>query len=155
MILDNVGNRSLLDCRRVLAPGGRYFLIGGGGVSEARWLGQLPKILRKLALSPFVSQDMRVFMANMNRRDLNVLAEMMQDGRMTPVVDRCYALADARAALEPARPARARADLRRPGAGLRSAPPLCLGTADDPERQSAPVADQRGLPAQALGRGGA
>src|SRR5437763_3047517 len=39
VILDNVPNHSLSECRRVLNPDGRYVLIGGGGVNESRWLG--------------------------------------------------------------------------------------------------------------------
>jgi len=99
VIIDNVGNRSILDCRRVLAPEGHYVLVGGGGVLEARWLGPLPRVLQMLALSPFVSQDMRMFMADMNKEDLAVLGEMMQAGKLTPVIDRRYALRDAAAAL--------------------------------------------------------
>jgi NADPH:quinone reductase-like Zn-dependent oxidoreductase len=94
VILDNVGNRSLLACRRVLEPGGHYVLIGGGGVFEARWLGPLPKIVRLLVLSPFVSQDMRMFLANMNRDDLALLGDMMRTGKVTPVIDRRYGLSE-------------------------------------------------------------
>src|SRR5204862_238130 len=39
LILDNVGNHSLLECRRALTPRGKYVLIGGGGVNDGRWVG--------------------------------------------------------------------------------------------------------------------
>jgi NADPH:quinone reductase-like Zn-dependent oxidoreductase len=92
VILDHVGNRALLDCRRVLEPDGRYVLIGGGGVFEARWLGPLPKVVRLLVLSPFVRQDMRMFLADMNRDDLAVLGDMIEAGKLTPIIDRRYLL---------------------------------------------------------------
>lgn len=95
VILDNVGNRSLLDCRRVLEPEGRYILVGGGGVSEGRWLGPLSTIAQSLAIAPFVRQDMRMIMAEMNREDLGVLGVMMEAGKLTPVIDRRYALSEA------------------------------------------------------------
>ena len=55
VILDNVGNRSLLDNRRVLTPEGRFVLIGGGGPDEGRWIGPMAKPVRAMVLSWFVS----------------------------------------------------------------------------------------------------
>jgi len=92
VILDNVGNRSLLENRRVLLPEGRYVLIGGGGPDAGHWFGPLLKPLQAVLLSPFVSQHMGLHMARLSNEDTNVLASMMQSGVVTPVVDRRYPL---------------------------------------------------------------
>src|SRR3954466_11126242 len=56
VILDNVPNHSLSECRRVLNPDGKYVLIGGGGVNEGRWVGPgLTHALKAMFLSKFVS----------------------------------------------------------------------------------------------------
>ena len=51
MILDNVGNRSLAENRRVLAPDGRYVLIGGGGPDAGNWIGPMVKPLQAVCWS--------------------------------------------------------------------------------------------------------
>ncbi len=98
-ILDNVGNHALLDCRRVLKPKGRFVLIGGGGPNKGNWLGGLSRALDALLLSPFVSQDMGMFLADMNPKDLAVLGELMQSGKVKPVIDRSYPLSELPAAI--------------------------------------------------------
>ena len=94
VILDNVGNRSLLECRRVLKPGGKYVMIGGGGVDEGRWLGPFVRLIKASLLSRIVSQDMRMMLADMDSKDLAVLSDLMKDGKVTPVVDRRYRLSE-------------------------------------------------------------
>ena len=90
VILDNVANRSLLECRRILNPGGRYVLIGGGGVNDNRWVGTLARPLKALVLSRFVTQDMGMLLADISPQDLNTLRDLMQSGKVTPVIDRTY-----------------------------------------------------------------
>ncbi len=92
LILDNVGNRSLLDNRRVLAPDGKYVLIGGGGPDDGRWIGPFVKPIGALVLSPFVTQDMGMMLADLNQADLTILGDLMQTGKVTPVIDRRYRL---------------------------------------------------------------
>ncbi len=71
VILDNVANHSLSECRRVLNPDGRYVLIGGGGVNESRWLGPgLTHAFKAMFLSKFVSQKMGMMLAELNQKDL-------------------------------------------------------------------------------------
>jgi NADPH:quinone reductase-like Zn-dependent oxidoreductase len=70
VILDNVGNRSLAENRRVLESDGRYVLIGGGGPEAGKWIGPLVKPLQALVTSPFVSQDMGMFLATLTREDM-------------------------------------------------------------------------------------
>jgi NADPH:quinone reductase-like Zn-dependent oxidoreductase len=95
VILDNVGNRSLSAYRRVLKPNGRYVLIGGGGTSDHRVLGPFVRLIKMLALSPFVSQHMGMMLAELNSKDLAVLGNLMEAGTVTPVIDRRYPLSEA------------------------------------------------------------
>src|SRR5881227_4062999 len=101
VILDNVPNHSLSECRRVLNPDGKYVLIGGGGVNEGRWLGPgLTHALKAMFLSKFVSQKMGMMLAELNQKDLNALADLMQSGKVTPVIDRTYTLSELPQAIE-------------------------------------------------------
>ncbi len=92
VMLDNVGNRSLSECRQVLTPNGKYVLIGGGGANEQGFLGGLGKALWAMLFSKFVNQQMGMMMADANQKDLSVLADMMQAGTIKPVIDRTYKL---------------------------------------------------------------
>jgi NADPH:quinone reductase-like Zn-dependent oxidoreductase len=92
VILDNVGNHSLSECRGVLTPNGKYVLIGGGGANEQGLLGGLGKALWAMVFSKFVNQQMGMMMADANGKDLTVLADMMQTGKLKPVIDRTYKL---------------------------------------------------------------
>src|SRR5438876_10139916 len=90
VMLDNVGNHSLSECRRVLNPNGKYVLIGGGGPNDSRWIGPFGRIIKTMLLSPFVSQKIGMMMADANHDDLTILADMMQSGKLKPVIDRTY-----------------------------------------------------------------
>jgi NADPH:quinone reductase-like Zn-dependent oxidoreductase len=92
VMLDNVGNHSLSECRGVLTPNGKYVLIGGGGANEQGLLGGLGKALWAMVFSKFVNQQMGMMMADANGKDLTVLADMMQSGKLKPVIDRTYKL---------------------------------------------------------------
>src|SRR5213082_3024461 len=101
VILDNVANHSLSECRRVLNPDGRYVLIGGGGVNESRWLGPgLTHAFKAMFLSKFVSQQMGMMLAELNQKDLTALAALMQSGKVTPVIDKTYTLGELPQAIE-------------------------------------------------------
>jgi NADPH:quinone reductase-like Zn-dependent oxidoreductase len=108
VIIDNVGNRSLSDVRRVLKPDGKYVLIGGGGSEDHKWVGPLGRIVQMLAVSPFVSQDIRFFLARTNRDDLQVLADLIEAGSVTPVIDRRYPFTETAAAIRYLESSRAR-----------------------------------------------
>jgi NADPH:quinone reductase-like Zn-dependent oxidoreductase len=92
VMLDNVGNRSLSECRKVLTPNGKYVLIGGGGAGDQGFLGGLGKALWAMVFSKFVNQQMGMMMADANHNDLTILADMMQSGKLKPVIDRTYKL---------------------------------------------------------------
>ena len=92
VMLDNVGNHSLSECRGVLTPHGKYVLIGGGGASDQGFLGGLGKALWAVVYSKFVNQQMGMMMADANQKDLTILADMMQSGKVKAVIDRTYKL---------------------------------------------------------------
>ncbi|MGE0582350.1 MAG: NAD(P)-dependent alcohol dehydrogenase [Steroidobacteraceae bacterium] len=94
VILDNVANRPILDVRRVLAPGGKYIVIGGGGPDANPWVGAFMAPLKALFVSWFVDQDMAFFVSHASTADVETLARMMASGQVTPVVDRGYPLAE-------------------------------------------------------------
>lgn len=97
LIVDNVGNRSLLQVRRVLAPEGIYVMVGGP--SDDPWIGAIATPLKAFLLSPFVSQEAVFLFADLNQKDLTFLADLMQAGKVTPVIDRRYSLAEVPAAI--------------------------------------------------------
>ncbi|MEX2285147.1 MAG: NAD(P)-dependent alcohol dehydrogenase [Gemmatimonadota bacterium] len=105
LILDNVGNHSLSDLRRVLEPAGKYVMVGG---PSGRWLDPLPRVLRMLLLSKFVSQDLRFFISNLDQKDLTILGDLMATGKVTPVIDRQYTLSESREAIRYLETGRAR-----------------------------------------------
>src|SRR5256884_1351055 len=94
VILDNVPNHSLSECRSVLNPKGKYVMIGGGGPNDSRWVGPFGRVIHALLLSPFISQKMGMMMADANHNDLTILADMMQSGKVKPVIDRTYKLSE-------------------------------------------------------------
>jgi len=94
IILDNVPNHSLSECRRILNPNGKYVMIGGGGPNESRWVGPFGRVISAMVLSPFISQKMGMMMADTSQKDLGVLADLMQSGKVKPVIDRTYKLSE-------------------------------------------------------------
>ena len=93
-ILDNVPNHSLSECRHVLNPKGKYVMIGGGGPNDSRWIGPFGRVIQTLLVSPFVGQEMGMMMADTSQKDLTILADMMQSGKVKPVIDRTYKLSE-------------------------------------------------------------
>jgi hypothetical protein len=92
VILDNVGNHSVLECTRALNPQGKYVMIGGGGPSEQGFIGPLVNPIKALVLKRFVTQEIGMMLADMNRKDLTILADLIQSGKVKPVIDRAYTL---------------------------------------------------------------
>jgi NADPH:quinone reductase-like Zn-dependent oxidoreductase len=92
VMLDNVGNRTLSECKSVLTPTGKYVLVGGGGANEQGFIGGLGKALWAAVYAKFAHQQMGMMMADANQKDLAVLADMMQSGQLKPVIDRTYKL---------------------------------------------------------------
>jgi NADPH:quinone reductase-like Zn-dependent oxidoreductase len=97
LILDNVGNHSLLEYRRVLTPKGIFVIVGGP--TNGQWIGPMVTPIKALVLSPFVSQKFVPFLAELNQEDLTVMRDLMQAGKVTPVIDRRYRLSEVPAAI--------------------------------------------------------
>jgi NADPH:quinone reductase-like Zn-dependent oxidoreductase len=97
VILDIGGNRSLTALRRALTPRGTLVVMGGE--TGGRWLAGSDRQLRAMALSPFIGQTLRTFIATQSTEDLNVLAELIESGKVTPIIDRTYPLAEVPAAV--------------------------------------------------------
>jgi NADPH:quinone reductase-like Zn-dependent oxidoreductase len=92
LILDIGGNSSLARLRRALASRGTLVIVGGEG--GGRWLGGLERQLWATMLSPFVSQKLGTFVSTPNHEDLLVLKELVESGKVAPVIDRTYPLAE-------------------------------------------------------------
>jgi len=106
VILDNVGNHSLLDARHALKPGGILVIVGGE--SRDPWLGPMLRPIGGMLLAPFVSEQFVMFIADTKQSDLALLADLAAAGKLTPVIDRTYALADTAEAIEYLETGRAR-----------------------------------------------
>jgi NADPH:quinone reductase-like Zn-dependent oxidoreductase len=92
LIFQLAGTRSPSDCRRVLTSKGTLVQISGD--SDGRWLGPVDRIIKALVLSPFVSQKVASFTVEPNRDDLRFLKQLLEAGKLTPVIDRTYPLAE-------------------------------------------------------------
>ena len=89
-ILDNVGNHSLSELRRALTPTG--VLVPNAGRFDNRWFAGAGRIVGALVVSRFVSQTLRTFLVSLKREDLIVLKDLIEAGKVTPVIDRTYPL---------------------------------------------------------------
>jgi len=92
MILDIGGNSSLSRLRRALAAKGT--LVIAGGETDGRWLGGADRQLRALLLSRFVDQKLTTFVSSENHEDMIVLKGLIEAGKIAPVIDRRYPLAE-------------------------------------------------------------
>jgi NADPH:quinone reductase-like Zn-dependent oxidoreductase len=106
VILDIAGNRPLSDLRRALARKGTLVIVGGEG--GGRWLGGIDRQLRALVMSPFLQQKLRTWVATERRDDLEELRRLVEAGKVTPVVDRTFPLAEVPDALRYLREGRPR-----------------------------------------------
>jgi NADPH:quinone reductase-like Zn-dependent oxidoreductase len=89
VIVDMVGNHSVLANRRALTPQGIYVMVGG---PNGRWLAPLDRVIQMLVVDPFVTQHLGMMLAQLNPADLATLRDLMQAGTVTPVIDREFPL---------------------------------------------------------------
>ncbi len=91
LIIDNAGSRSLLAMRRVLAPTGTLVLVGA---SKGNWIAPIVRILAAQQMSRFGSQKLLGMLTDIQREDLVFLKELIEAGKVTPVIDRRYPLSE-------------------------------------------------------------
>ncbi len=92
LILETAGRHPVSHLRRALTPEGTLVIVGseGGG----RWFGGIERQLRAQILSPFVRQTLRTFVAKQNADDLVVLTDLIEAGKVTPVIGMTYPLSE-------------------------------------------------------------
>ncbi|GAA4235134.1 NAD(P)-dependent alcohol dehydrogenase [Actinomadura meridiana] len=90
LILDNVGNHSLGQLRRPLTPRGTIVIVGGLASARGSLLGPAAQMIRGALVSPFISQRVHAISWKPNSTDLRFLADLMEKGELTPVIDRTY-----------------------------------------------------------------
>ena len=100
LIFDLVGNHSFSERRRILNPNGICVMAGIGGAGWHDGIGmRLFGELNAYVASRFVSQKFVAYIATLNKADLTILGDLMQAGKVTPVIDKTYKLNETRDAL--------------------------------------------------------
>jgi NADPH:quinone reductase-like Zn-dependent oxidoreductase len=95
VVFDLVGNRTLTECRRALAPRGVLVLSGGGPSNGVSLIGPMGITLKGQVLAPFVrSHRLRVLTATPRKENLAALRELAESQAITPVIDRTYPLSE-------------------------------------------------------------
>lgn len=97
VIVDNVGSQPLRKARRALNPGGIFVMVGAN--SDDPWLGPIWQPIKAAVLEPMVEEKFVMFFARLEQGDLGVIAGLMQAGKVSPVIDRRYPLAEAATAI--------------------------------------------------------
>ena len=93
LIVDTAGHRSLSQLRRALTPSGTLVIVGSE--VKGRLLGGFDRQLRAVALSRLVGQRLRMLSSQPRQRDLQVLRELIEAGKVTPVIDKTFSLSEA------------------------------------------------------------
>jgi NADPH:quinone reductase-like Zn-dependent oxidoreductase len=97
LMLDVAGNRSISDRKRALGP--RGVLVVVGGPKKGRWLGPASSLLKVLLAARFSSQTMVGMLTKNSKEDLVLLRELLEAGKVTPVIERTYPLREVPEAL--------------------------------------------------------
>ncbi len=87
LMLDIVGNRPLSDCKRVLTRDGIYVMVSG---PKGRWLGPVPRMLAAQLAFRFTKRRFRWYVAKPSQDDLRYLTELVESGRLRPVIEHRY-----------------------------------------------------------------
>ena len=92
LLFDAVGNHSLGECRRALAPKGVCVMAGG---TAGNWMvGPVARAIAAFVLSRMGSRQLVGVLAKWSKNDLTILQELMQAGKVVPVIDRSYRLGE-------------------------------------------------------------
>jgi NADPH:quinone reductase-like Zn-dependent oxidoreductase len=90
LLLDNVGNRTLSAMRRVLGPNGNCVMAG----APKKLMAVFTRLLKAFAWSLFLRPKFRFFIAKIKRDDLKTLCDLIEAGKVTPVIERRYSLSE-------------------------------------------------------------
>jgi NADPH:quinone reductase-like Zn-dependent oxidoreductase len=93
LILDTGGHSSVSRLRRVLTPKGTLVIVGSE--TDGRWTGGFGRSIRASLLSRFVSHNLVAFVNSENAEDLTVLTDLIEAGKVKPVIDGVYLLSQA------------------------------------------------------------
>jgi NADPH:quinone reductase-like Zn-dependent oxidoreductase len=133
LILDNVGNRSLSECRRALTPNGKYIMIGG---PNGTWVRPMDRALKAAFLSRFVSQKLTMMLSDPTPEHWAAMRELLESGKVKPVIDRRYPLSQIAEAMRYLEQGHARGKVivtMEPGAEAAPAHPQVVSTALKPD----------------------
>jgi NADPH:quinone reductase-like Zn-dependent oxidoreductase len=92
VIFECVGNKSFAECRAVLTENGKFFMIGAP--HDISLLDILTTLIKAKAMSAFSKQKAPSFIAKSNQADLTQIGEMIVTGKIAPIIDRRYKLAE-------------------------------------------------------------
>jgi NADPH:quinone reductase-like Zn-dependent oxidoreductase len=104
VLIDLYGNPSLSDCRRALKPRGTLVLIGGTG---GNWFMGVDRWIRGMLIAPFLRLKVRPLIHKDSRQDLTTIRELIEAGKLAPVVGRTFPLASVAEAVQFVREGRA------------------------------------------------
>lgn len=90
VIFQLAGTTSPAAFRRILSPSGTLVLSSGD--STGRLIGPMNRMVKAAALSPFIGQALRPLTMKRSREDLEFLRTLIEDGTLTPVIERTYDL---------------------------------------------------------------
>jgi NADPH:quinone reductase-like Zn-dependent oxidoreductase len=97
-VLDNVANHSLSDLRRAVTPTGA--LVPNGGGFDNHWFASGGRVIRANVLRRSVDHRLRPFLLSPKIEDLVVLRDLIEAGKITPVIDRTYPLSETPQAID-------------------------------------------------------
>lgn len=92
VIFDTAGRRSLSHLRRGLTTRGTLVIVGGEG--GGRWFGGTDRQIRALIMSPFLRQNLRTFVSMPKYEGMVALRDLVETGKVTPVIDSTFPLSD-------------------------------------------------------------
>jgi NADPH:quinone reductase-like Zn-dependent oxidoreductase len=96
-VLDIAATRSISDLRRVLVPNGMFVQVGAA--KNGGWIGVFGRIIGVMVRSRLLGQRVKFFVAQTVPEDLVYLKDLMESGKLRPVIDRTYPLSEAREAV--------------------------------------------------------
>jgi NADPH:quinone reductase-like Zn-dependent oxidoreductase len=92
LIVETAGARPIAELRRALTLRGTLVIVGGEG--GGKWIGKAGRMIQAPMMSPFVGQTLRTLAVKHNGADLAVLKDLIEEGKLTPVVGKTYQLSD-------------------------------------------------------------